>query len=227
MAASRKGGASLKEDLIEKLRNRQLRPGERLPTERELGETYGIGRSAVRRVLTQIKDRGLITQTVGSGTYVSEDADRHLDDPRALGMSTEGSPADLMEARLILEPMLLDLVVRNATATDLAQLEECCSNAEKAQTQQQFEYWDGQLHQRIAAASHNSLIISIYALVTKARENAEWGMLKKKSFNPESRAEYEVDHRSVVSALKNRDVDRAKAALSEHLHHIRQNMFGR
>ena len=60
--------ARLRDDILDKLRSRTWRAGHRLPTERALGEDFGISRSTVRRVLQEGKRRRLITQTVGSGT---------------------------------------------------------------------------------------------------------------------------------------------------------------
>ena len=220
------GSAALRDHLIEQIRGRRLRAGHRLPTERELCDSFGLGRSAVRRVLTQLKDKGLIVQTVGSGTYVADDVDARLNGAADTAASPDASPAELIEGRILLEPMIVELVVRNATTADFVTLEECCDKAEAAQTQEQFEYWDGLLHQRIAAASHNRFIVSVYSLITKARENAEWGVLKKRSYSPERRAKYEKEHRDIVAALKDRDAETARAILMGHLIHVRKNMLG-
>ena len=64
--------AILRETILEKLRSRSWRAGHRMPTERALSDEFSLSRSTVRRVLQEFKRRRLITQTVGSGTYVSE-----------------------------------------------------------------------------------------------------------------------------------------------------------
>ena len=64
--------ALLRETIVKNLKSGTWRAGHRIPTERELCEQFGMGRSTVRRVLGQLKDAQLITQTVGSGTYVSD-----------------------------------------------------------------------------------------------------------------------------------------------------------
>ena len=65
--------AVLKDAILDKLNSGEWAPGHRIDTERHLSESFNIGRSTVRRVLAQLKTAGLITQTVGSGTYVSKD----------------------------------------------------------------------------------------------------------------------------------------------------------
>lgn len=213
----------LKEALLSGLRAGRWGPGERLPPERHLGEAYSVPRSAVRRALQQLKDMGLVNQKVGSGTFVADDFVKRLPAPGA--KASQVSPAELMEARLVLEPALVDLVVRNATAADLADLEECCRQAEQAQTIEQFEYWDGALHQRIANASHNTFLIQVFALIEEIRSGDEWGVLKKKSVTPERRNTYQVEHRRLVEALKMRDAEAAKRALLGHLDNVRRNLF--
>jgi len=64
--------ANLRDTLLENLKSRTWRAGHRIPTERALSEQFGLSRSTVRRVLLDFKRRRLITQTVGSGTYVAE-----------------------------------------------------------------------------------------------------------------------------------------------------------
>jgi len=223
MSTSPDSAYLLREALLTNLRDDRWHPGERLPTERQLSETYGVGRSTIRRVLKQLKDQGLITQTVGSGTYVSQDVAEKL--PRTAVPEVAVSPAELMEARMIFEPGLIDLVVRNGTAADFEEMEECCRKAEAAETLEQFEHWDGAFHRVIAEATHNNFLINVFHLINKVREHGEWGLLKKKSVTPERRDLYQREHRALMSALKNRDAASAKEASLAHLVRVRRNLF--
>ncbi|RZJ19737.1 MAG: FadR family transcriptional regulator [Haliea sp.] len=211
--------------LLDGLRTGRWIAGDRLPAERQLCEQFGIGRTALRRVLREFRDSGLIEQVVGSGTYVAADLDQKL--PPPVQAATAVSPAELMEARLMLEPLLIDLVVGRATAADFDGLEECCRNAEAAGTLEEFEHWDGMLHERIAQATHNGFFITVFKQVSEVRRHGEWGMLKKKSVNPERRAQYQQEHRALVAALKNRDADTARQLLMQHLQVVQANLLGR
>jgi DNA-binding FadR family transcriptional regulator len=214
------GAMALRDALLANMRSGHWKAGEKLPTERHLSETYEIGRSAVRRILAEVKERGLITQTVGSGTFVSKDATTLLQATEAEAPGMHTSPAELMEARMLIEPMIAGLVVRNGTSADFLHMEDCCARAESAGSLEQFEYWDGALHQAVADATHNSFIKSVFHLMNKAREQGEWGSLKKKSLTPERRKAYEHEHRALVHALKDRDAERAKLLTMEHLVHV-------
>jgi DNA-binding FadR family transcriptional regulator len=220
------GAVALRAALLANMRTGHWRAGDKLPTERDLSETYGIGRAAVRQILAEVKERGLITQTVGSGTYVAKDASTLVDalETEVSGMHT--SPAELMEARMVIEPMIANLVVRNGTSVDFLRMEECCTRAENAESMERFEYWDGALHQAIADATHNSFIKDVFHLMNKVREQGEWGFLKMKSLTPERRQAYQEEHRALVNALKERDEERARGLIMEHLVHIRHNLLG-
>ena len=217
---------ALRQLVLDNLRAGRWKSGDRLPPERELSQSYGIGRTVVRRVLAQLKQDGLITQSVGSGTYVSTDIADRLDtaDPGMQVMHT--SPAELMEVRVLLEPVMIELVIRHATTADFVHMEDCCQRGEAALTLEEFERWDGALHQAIADATHNNFVRSVFQMMNTVRDQGDWGMLKKKSVTPERRQLYQHEHRELVAALKERDADRARQLLTGHLLQVRRNMFG-
>ena len=218
--------ANLRDTIFDKLRSRAWRAGHRIPTERALSEEFGLSRSTVRRVLVDFKRQRLITQTVGSGTYVAEHVHDALSELAPAAGARAVSPAELMSARLVLEPALIDMVTGNATAADFARMEECNHHAEASTTLEAFEKWDAALHEAIAEAAHNSFITGVFRLMNDVRSQSEWGVLKRRSATPERRLEYQQEHRALVAALKQRDAERARALCLAHLLHMRTNMLG-
>jgi DNA-binding FadR family transcriptional regulator len=218
--------AHLRDTILEKLHTRAWRAGHRIPTERALSEEFGLSRSTVRRVLLDFKRKRLITQTVGSGTYVAEQVQQALSDLAPPPDAVSVSPAELMSARLVLEPALIDMVIGNATAADFLRMDECNLRAEASTTLEEFERWDAALHEAIAEAAHNGFITGVFRLMNGVRSNSEWGVLKRRSATPARRVEYQQEHRALVAALKNRDAERARALCLAHLVHVRTNMLG-
>jgi len=216
----------LRETLLEKLRSRTWRAGHRIPTERALGAEFGLSRSTVRRVLADLKRKRLITQTVGSGTYVSEQVHEALAELSPGAGALAVSPAELMAARLALEPAVIEMAIGNATAADFARMDECNHRAELSTTLEDFEKWDAAFHEAMADAAHNGFITSLFRLMNEARAQNEWGMLKRRSATPERRLEYQQQHRALTAALKDRDASRARALCLAHLVHVRVNMLG-
>jgi DNA-binding FadR family transcriptional regulator len=224
------GAKSLAAYLAEEIASGRLGEGSKLPAERLLSEQFGASRGAVRRVLQDLKERGLITQSVGSGTFVRPGAagtfPARIREQAEPPLDNQTSPAELMEARLLIEPLMPRLITRNATGADFAKMLECIERSEAAQTIEEFEHWDGQLHRVFALATHNSFFLKILELTNRVREQGEWGRLKARSLTPERRQEYEAQHRAIVEALRDRDTDTAIKALTGHLVQIQHNLFG-
>lgn len=218
--------SGLRESILEKLRTRVWRAGQRLPTERALSADFGLSRSTVRRVLLDFKRQRLITQTVGSGTYVSTEAHAALADLQPAAAMHASSPAELMSARLVLEPAVVEMVIGNATEADFARMDECNRRAEAARTLEQFEQWDAALHEAIAEAAHNRFIANVFRLMNEVRAQGEWGVLKRRSATPDRRLAYEAEHRALVNALRERDAAVARKLCLAHLVHVRTNMLG-
>ena len=218
------------------------KPGHRLPTERALGAEFGLGRAVVRRVLQEFKRRQLITQSVGRGTFVAPDARARLAgesgfaaEPavasglvpsHAAWVGADVSPAELMAARLALEPALMEMVVAHATAADFARMDDCNARAEAARALEDFEHWDAKFHEAVAEAAHNGFVARVLRLMNEVRAQAAWGALKRRSVTPERRLQYQRDHRALADALRQRDADRARALCVEHLQRVRANMLG-
>jgi len=223
------GAKALASYLYDEIASGRMRDGVKLPAERQLSEQFGASRGAVRRVLQDLKDRGLITQAVGSGTFVLPGAAKALPATEIVVdeiSETQTSPAELMEARLLIEPLMPKLIARNATSSDFARMMECIERSEAAQTVEEFEHWDGELHRAFALATHNSFFLKVLELTNRVREQGEWGRLKRHSLTPERRKEYEAQHRAIVEALRDRDAEQAGQVLTGHLRQIQHNLFG-
>lgn len=221
----RTGAQRVREFILNAAVDGTLAPGAKLPTERELAQRFTVPRNAVRKTLAQLEAEGAITRHVGRGTFLAVAPGSSAGELPFDGV-THTSPAELMEARLRIEPALAELIVTNATAADFERMETCLDKAERGGTLDEFELWDAALHQALATATHNRFVIRVFDMVTAIRHQAEWGKLKDRIVTPERRIKYQEEHRIIVRALKDRDAERARAAILEHLQHARRNLFG-
>jgi DNA-binding FadR family transcriptional regulator len=221
---TRDGAQRVREFILSHASEGLFVPGSRLPTERELARRLNVPRNAVRRGLARLEAEGSITRHVGRGTFLSG----HAAESRAGAGEgvAHASPAELMEARLRVEPALAELIATNANPADFERMEACLANAERAMSLDEFELWDAALHETLAQATHNRFIIRVLEMVTAARQQAEWGKLKDRIVTPERRLRYQEEHRAIVRALRERDAERARAAIVAHLQHARRNLFG-
>jgi DNA-binding FadR family transcriptional regulator len=201
-----------------------LAPGARLPTERELAKRFAVPRTTVRKTLTQLEAEGSITRHVGRGTFLAGTTTPSPERFHPESFSNT-SPAELMDARLRIEPAVAELIVTHATPDDFERMEACLDKAEHAATLDEFEVWDAALHQALATATHNHLVIQVLDMVAAVRKQAAWGKLKDRIVTPARRLEYQQEHREIVRALKARDGERARDAIVAHLQHARRNLF--
>lgn len=206
------------------IRSGAYRANGKLPTERALSQQLGVPRSAVRDALAVLESGGAVTRIIGSGTYVRE--------PEVGPVSAEpspqaASPAEIMEARLLVEPQLAQLAAINADQADFALFDECIRGGDAADDFEAFEHWDAALHQAIAKSTHNRLVIELYAMITRARDLTAWGELKRRSLTAERREHYRREHHAIVAALQARDAPEAEKALLGHLERVRSNLLGR
>jgi DNA-binding FadR family transcriptional regulator len=223
--STRSGASSVRDYILNAASEGKLAPGARLPTERDLARRFSVPRNAVRRTLAQREAEGSITRHVGRGTFLSGATPAPGEASPADNVA-HTSPAELMEARLRIEPALAELIVTNATPADFERMETCIDRAERSATLDEFEMWDAALHQALATATHNRFVIRVLDMVAAVREQSEWGKLKDRIVTPERRITYQREHRAIVGALKARDADRARASILEHLQHARRNLFG-
>jgi len=225
-----------------------LAPGSKIPTERSLSGDLGLSRHALRRGLSLLEQRGLISRQVGRGTFLGSDevvgpvpldpetqatrgrpaatARRSRRVPRRVVELTDVGPADVMAARHVLEPNAMPFVVARATSNDFQWMRDCLAGGDAAQTYEEFEYWDLALHRAIIEASRNPLLIRLYQAIEDARHSAIWGDLKRHNSTDQRRADYRCDHHDIIDALSARDSGRASDAMQAHLSRIDSHLFG-
>jgi DNA-binding FadR family transcriptional regulator len=241
---SREAGKALRRYVLGRIASGQLQKGDRLPTERELVEMFGGGRSTVRRELGELEGEGIIGREVGRGTFVKKApasaaattfTNRSLSGIGAIGapqipdlasISRLASPADVMELRLMLEPSVVDQAVSRASQAEIDTMYECLEQARQSQTLEEFEHWDDMLHRSFAAASRNPLFVAVYAMVGAVRLEAQWGELKRRTLNDAMKKKHFDEHVRIVDAVRSRNAAAARAEMQQHLEHIRKNMFG-
>lgn len=112
-------------DLLARMREGRILPGQQLPNERQLAGQYGSSRQQVRDALLILQEAGLVTRKVGSGTWAAEDMPRIIERMDAgvdVDAAHEHSFLETVEARLILEPGVAALAARNISEAHLARL---------------------------------------------------------------------------------------------------------
>lgn len=193
----------------------EIRPGDRLPAERQLAASLGVGRSAVREALAALEILGIVSVRPGSGTYLKGSASELLPQTLSWGLML-GQPetVDLIEVRGGLEVLAARLAAERAAALDvdrLAVLVEEMSAAVDDYTQ--FQRLDREFHQRLADASGNAVLAGL--LSTTRSLIRVWSDRGVRS--PKLTRETCTEHADLVAAIRAGDPEAAGAAMARHM----------
>lgn len=196
--------------------------GQRLPAERDLAAHFGASRTTVREALRQLEVGSLVTRRIGSGTFVNQPTAR-VDG----NIADITSPLELMEVREAIEPHLARMAIVHAAAKDLESLDKALGELEACNGEQAaFSAADERFHLALAEATGNPLMVWIYSQINQVRCHDQWNEMKRKVLSPDAIAIYNRQHRSLVEAIRRRDVDTAVGVIASHLDQARQDLVG-
>jgi len=195
----------------------ELRPGDRLPTERELARLFGVSRPTLRAGISSLSAVGVIRSRSGTGTFVAEaEGSPSLDSgPLHLMASLHGfTSAEILEARRSLEMVIAGLAAERATAEQLAGMtEEITEMYASLDEPEKFLSHDMRFHQTVAAASGNRILTSLMNMVATIQFESR----RKTIRQTKDLKELAERHRHVYCAIRNRSPEAARNAMRDHL----------
>jgi GntR family transcriptional regulator, transcriptional repressor for pyruvate dehydrogenase complex len=200
------------------MRQGQLKPGDRLPPERDLCERFGVSRVTVREALRMLESSGLVEIRVGArgGAFVTAPSSDRVGEGLAdlLTLSVI-SAADVTEVRMMLEAGIVPLVCERATEEDLAELEAICKRSEAALATGDYSMdMSLEFHIRVAQATHNPAIVM---LVESFRGPILMSLQQAHEAAPEMGGLGTREHEQFIEAVRRREVDTASKIMREHL----------
>jgi DNA-binding FadR family transcriptional regulator len=197
----------------------------RLPPERDLSEALGVSRTELRKALGALEAEGQIWRHVGKGTFVGSRPIDTFADIAALANRT--NPAEVMRARLIIEPEISRAAALTATPMHLAEMRSCLVRTREAATWRQYETWDNRLHRTIAEATQNSLLLGLFDTLNAVRRAVTWGRLRTNPVRPRADHHSFAEHEAIIAAIENRDMSGAAAAMRAHLQTVERKLLER
>jgi len=197
----------------------ELRPGNRLPAERELSTTLGVSRPTIRAGLRALSAMGVVKSRHGSGTYIPDGPPTLGSEPLRFLAALHGlSREEMYEARRVLEVSAAGLAAKRASAEHVAAIaEEVASLFASIDDPQAFLVHDIRFHRAVAVASGNQIVASLVEMVSalyyeQRRETAA----RATDRNLRDAADL---HRGIYQAIRKRDVDQAQTLMDRHLLH--------
>lgn len=218
------------EQITRMLREGTLRPGDRLPPERQLAEEFGVSRAAVREALSALRHMGLVDVRLGEGTFVKNEPEERLIPPIALLLAMEQDHAiglELLELREALESQSAYLAAERAEPEDLSAIEATLVEMEHdLQAGRLGTEADLQFHDAIARAAGNALLVrTMRSLGDTMQEGL--GLYRERLLRIPHMGELLLEeHRAIFAAIRDRNPGLAHERMRDHIRHVRKMLYG-
>nr|WP_275983302.1 FCD domain-containing protein [Propionivibrio soli] len=215
-------------ELEKRILEGSLKPGKRLPSERDLAAELGVSRPSVRAAIQQLAARGFLVTRHGEGTFVTDRLQAHFADPWQEML--QGQPLlqrDLLEFRQMLEGQAAALAADRATDADLERLDAAYQAMEAAYAGKDMVACidtDVAFHQVIAEAAHNVLIGHLSASLMRVIHGHISHNLEHLQARPQRWGQLQDQHRAIWQAIHDRDPEAAGRSARSHIGFVRESM---
>ena len=210
--------ASIAQSLASDIHSGRYAPGEMLPSERGLCETYSVGRNVIREAITILQGMGLVDQSRGKRPrVVSPTLSKVMEGVGSAAQfffsGSEGL-AHLEQARLFLETSLLRYATEHATNAQIGKLVEAIEACERGLSDlEEFRDADVQFHRVLAEIPGNPIFVALHDTFVER-------LMKNRAMLPDFEKRNAVsnqEHREIVAAILDKNADRAVDVLTLHL----------
>lgn len=199
-----------------------LKPGDQLPTERELAQQFGVSRTAVREAVKILTEKRLVESFSGRGTFVTPPKSQPSRKPLDLffGGSDLEETGYLVELRQIVEPEVTALAVSRIEEQQLIMMREAVAVMDQSM-QQPEAYIEADLdfHLALAEAAGNPLVLSLLDSIVGVLRNQRLGIFGVDG----GPGRGQMHHKKILEAIERRDPVGAREAMQDHLEQIRRD----
>ncbi len=204
-----------------------LKPGDRLPSERDLADLLQVSRTSLREALCALDMAGVIEIKSGEGAYVRMPGSTGVIEPLALVFAMEKYRVrEILEVRKALEVESAGLAAERAGEADLEKMDDLIARMEEdLRLGNTGEEADLQLHFTIAEATKNSMLIrlmnTLYDAMNQTLRTTRQLWLSSTAGTPQRLMD---EHRDIVLAIKGRNKARARDLMYHHLWKVEQEL---
>lgn len=205
--------------LLSVIQTQGMQPGDYLPSERELMETYSVGRPAIREAMQNLQRMGLVEIKHGERPRVARPSfdrmvEQMTESMRHLLMHSSTSLSHLKEARATFEMEMARIASRKRTPEDIADLKEILKNQESVRLiSAAFLEWDGAFHHRIAEISGNPIFSSLSRALFNWLAQFHFDLVRKPGLEQLTLSE----HWQILEAIERGDEEAAARFMEAHL----------
>jgi GntR family transcriptional regulator, transcriptional repressor for pyruvate dehydrogenase complex len=205
---------------LERLILEKLKPGDKLPSERELAEMLQVSRSSIRDAIRDLELMGLVEPRQGAGTIVRERSAQPAVNPFSNALKRRRElVSELLDFRKMLEPPLASRAATHASPDEILEMEEILQRQEGRLSRGETAIAeDAEFHYSIALASGNSVVLKVIDILMDLLRDT-----RERSLQVPGRQEKSLaGHRRILRAIKRRDAEAAKSAMRRHIEDVEE-----
>jgi GntR family transcriptional repressor for pyruvate dehydrogenase complex len=220
--SSKKVSERVAEQIEDLIKTGHFKPGEKLPSVRELCDQFGIGRSAIRDAITTLKGKGIIDVRHGEGSYICEfDASRVFQ--QGILLPDEKDIEKLFQVREILESGIAKMAAKNRTQDDLNKMETIINQMKQANRDDNGDL-DYSYHMAIANATKNEILSQLMEFISATTKKAMTDLHGYISSNKELMAKISEQHSRIFESIRSGDADASSKEMANHLIMVKEIM---
>ena len=207
------------------IRNGELTPGDRLPPERKLAESFGVSRNSLRQALQALAERKIIESRHGDGTYLLIAPNASVPGDAIFDAITEQSSflRDIVEFRQIMEPQIAAMAASRIQPADMDRLKILVCDQQRAhRAGREDDTFDTEFHRQLAQCSGNLVIIQVMTTIQSIIDKTRSTWLQSR----ERRDASVEGHMRIIDALEAGDANAAFYAMQTHILEIENYIFG-
>lgn len=205
--------------ILSEIQSGSLKIGDKLPSERELCEQFGVSRAPIRQALSALELNGFIYSRQGEGVYVKNNQNS-FNHSQSVNFFHSISPEDIVEVRMNIEPIIVKYAAQRATVEDIEDLRSTIIKMEEETKAGVYvPETDEKLHNGIAKASHNDLFINIMSDISNAmKQQKMWKFIRDRTVTrPDYREVNFKEHQQLIKAIENHDEKEAVEIMTNHM----------
>jgi GntR family transcriptional repressor for pyruvate dehydrogenase complex len=212
------------EAIIDQIKNGKLKPGDKLPNEKEMAEQYGVSRISLREALRSLSAKGLVVTKHGEGTFINTyDSNAVAATIYEYSLLDNTPLIEMVELRKIMESEAAKLACANATEEDIARIkyykearEQHYSNKMSTnKIELKYEY-DRDFHLAIAEATHNSMFVNFIKTIRKTLDIHQ----RETTSNTANIRDTTYYHDEILKAIENRNGELAAEMMFKHIEQV-------
>jgi GntR family transcriptional regulator, transcriptional repressor for pyruvate dehydrogenase complex len=208
----------LAQQVLSLIRDRNLQPGDRLPSAKALAEQFAVATPTMREALRRLQATGVIDIRHGSGIYVRRDQERLMLSNPAYGVLETHTILQVLDARLLIEPHLAELAAQRSGEAEVAEIALLLERSKQALARPDDGYYhaNNAFHSAIARASGNLVLAHVVESLIELY-STELHVVDPTSSLAEIRGRDHRNHQLIFEAIRDGDAMRAREAMVRHI----------